>query len=88
MIITNHANQRWGERFPDLNIQNEYAVSKGIGYGKNFKKATRCLAEKHNDKLLRNGGTHYMLLAKKSGAVFIMDKGEIIVTVLKIETPC
>ena len=85
MIITNHANQRWGERFPDMNIENEYALSKGIGEGNNFRKATRCLHSKHSEKLFKNGGTQYMLLSKRSGAVFIMDKGEIVVTVLKIE---
>lgn len=85
MIATNHAKGRWQIRFPDLSIDNEYALSKGIGEGKNFKKATRCLAEKHRKKLFRNGGSQYILLSKHSGAVFIMDKGEIVVTVLKIE---
>lgn len=85
MIVTNHAKGRWEARFPGLEIENEYAVSKGIGQGEMFKRATRCLAAKHAHKLLRNGGTHYMLLAKPSGAVFVMDKGEIIITVLKIE---
>ena len=85
MKTTNHAINRWHERFPDCNINTEYELSKGIGQGKNFRRATRCLAEKHSKKLLRNGGTHYMLLSKRSGAVFIMDKGEVVVTVLKIE---
>lgn len=85
MIATMHAKERWQKRFPDLNIENEYALSKGIGRGKMFRRATRCLSSRHDNKMLRNGGTHYMLLSKSSGAVFIMDKGEIIVTVLKIE---
>ncbi|MEE9580115.1 MAG: hypothetical protein V3V74_02215 [Nitrosomonadaceae bacterium] len=85
MITTNHATNRWRERFPNWDIEAEYAVSKGIGHGKNFKKATRCLHSKHSEKLFKNGGTQYMLLSKNSGAVFIMDKGEVVVTVLKIE---
>lgn len=85
MIATTHAIDRWKERFPDFNINNEYAASKGIGQGKNFRKATRHLLAKHGDKLLRNGGTHYMLLSKRSGAVFVMDKGAVVITVLKIE---
>lgn len=85
MITTNHAANRWKERFPDFNIENEYAASKGIGQGKNFQKATQNLLAKHGDKLYRNGGSHYMLLSKRSGAVFVMDRGEIVITVLKIE---
>ena len=88
MKTTNHAIDRWHERFPDHNINVEYELSKGIGEGKNFRSATRCLAEKHSKKLFRNGGSQYMLLSKRSGAVFIVDKGEVVVTVLKIETPC
>lgn len=85
MKTTNHAIDRWKMRFPDFDIDAEYALSKGIGEGENFRKATRNLASVHSGKLFRNGGSHYMLLSKRSGAVFIMDKGEIVVTVLKIE---
>lgn len=88
MRTTNHAVDRWQQRFPDFDINAEYAVSRCLSKGKNFRKATRNLKAKHSEKLCRNGGTHYMLLSKRSGAVFIMDKGEIVVTVLKIETPC
>ena len=86
MIVTTHAQQRWDVRFPNLSIENEYNLSKGIGQGEMFRRATRCLSSRHDKKMLRNGGTHYMLLSKSSGAVFIMDRGAIIITVMKIDT--
>ena len=85
MRTTNHAADRWQQRFPEFDIQAEYARSSCLSKGRHFRMATRNLKEKHNAKMLRNGGTHYMLLSKRSGAVFIMDKGEIVITVLKIE---
>lgn len=85
MITTNHAMDRWKTRFPDFDINAEYAASRGIGHGENFRNAVRNLASVHSGKLLRNGGSQYMLLSKRSGAVFVMDTGGIVVTVLKIE---
>ncbi len=88
MITTNHATDRWQQRFPEFNIHAEYAASRCLSKGRNYRRAIRNLRAKHSDKLLKNGGTHYMLLSKRSGAVFIMDKGEVVITILKIETPC
>ena len=88
MVATEHAKERWAERFPELNIETEYAASKCIGNGKVFQAATAYISKGNLDKLLKNGtgGTHYMLVTKRSNAVFVMDKGEIIITVMKL--PC
>lgn len=85
MIATDHAKDRWKQRFPELDMNLEYAASKGIGRGKLYRQATAFISSDNIQKNFRNGGTHYMLISKNSGAVFIMDKGEIIITVLKID---
>lgn len=84
MIATNHAKNRWTQRFPELDMATEYAASKGIGRGLLYRQATAFISEGNIKKDFKNGGTHYMLISKRSGAVFIMDKGEIVITVLKI----
>ena len=84
MIATNHAKNRWTQRFPELDMATEYAASKGIGKGPLYQRATSFISESNFKKDFRNGGTHYMLISKRSGAVFVMDSVEIVITILKI----
>ena len=84
VIPTTHALARWEERFPDLNMQSEYDASHFLTRKEPFRKIIGHLHENRVKKLTRYGGSNYLLWTQRSGAVFVMDKGAIVITVLKM----
>lgn len=61
----------------------EYLSSTPIGRGKIFRQIKKGLSRKTLCKYYLYGGDRYMLFAQRSGAIFVMAKGAVVITVLK-----
>lgn len=81
---TIHALTRWAERFPDFNIDEEYAKARTFGSGKLKKRLLKGLAHPKHREELKSFKRCYYLYSKGSGAVFVMVKPEVVITVLKM----
>lgn len=80
ITVTNHASQRWAERFPDLDIQSEYDSAR-YKLGKSFKKKVKATCPQHLEYCGREFNGRYMLRTKE-GIVFVVAVPETIITVL------
>jgi hypothetical protein len=81
---TVHAVSRWMQRFPDYAMRDEFVSSKPLGRGKLRKRILAGLRGKARQEM-KGPFTHcYYLYAKRSGAVFVMTKPSVVITVLKM----
>lgn len=77
--ITQHALDRWQERFPELDIHLEYACTKRCG--PRMRKRVKQSCPEHVKFCDRQFRGRY-LVSTKEGIVFVMAYPEIIITVL------
>lgn len=85
MIITNHAAQRFAERFPELDIKQEFlnAMRSGGRVGRKTKAAIRRQCPDHKHLSGTNFHGYYYRMSRK-GVVFVVTPPQTIVTVFPI----
>lgn len=88
MNPTPHALDRWAERFPGMNIAAEYSRSRRVG--KAARRKLNAALDQAKVKRQRPGGPFegiYYLISP-CRAVFVMAKGEIVITVYPLPESC
>lgn len=80
MTITDHAYKRWLERFPELNLVDEYAKAKRR-VGKKMRIKIRESCPKNTQYCTRKFNGRYMRMTNE-GIVFVVAPPETIITVL------
>jgi hypothetical protein len=81
---TMHAMERWKQRFPEHSIVVEFVNSKPLGHGRMRKRVIAGLRGKARHEMLGPFNRHYYLYSKRSGAVFVMTRPSIVITVLQM----
>lgn len=83
MIATLHAQQRWAERFPDLDISLIFAKAK-CRVGRKTRALIRAACPAHDD-VMRGGfkGIYYNMTPDR--IVFVMTPPETIITAFRLE---
>ena len=79
MIVTHHAHQKWKERFPDLDIEKEWAAARRCP--KKVKKALRVSCPEHLQFMSATFKGRYLLATDR--VVFVVSPPEVVVTVLR-----
>lgn len=82
-IWTHHALRRSAERFPGIDIDEEYRGSRGAGRSKTLKKIReQCKINGRIYATKKFNGVYYLI--SKSDIVFVMTKPEKVITVFKL----
>lgn len=82
MIVTNHARQRWNERFPDMCIENTFAQARNR-VGKKTKKKIKESCPNNLQYCSSVFRGRYMRMTR-GGIVFVIAPPEVIITVFNI----
>ena len=79
MKLTRHAKKRWEERFPDLDVENEFAKVRRVGRA--VKKKIKKSCPKNTEYCGRAFRGRYLMMTREK-IVFVMAPGNIVITVL------
>ena len=79
MILTHHAHLKWRERFPDLDIEREWAAARRCPT--NVKRALRKSCPEHKRFMHATFKGRYLLAT--DSVVFVVSPPEVVITVLR-----
>lgn len=83
LVILDHARQRWAERFPGVDLENEYARARRVG--KKIRKRIAAACPVAYPQWHKGGFKGRYLLITRTRIVFVMAAPEIMVTCFPLE---
>ena len=78
MIVTYHAQQKWAERFPDLDIDREYAAARRCPT--KVKRELKKSCPEHKQFMEATFKGRYLLATER--VIFVVSPPEVVITVL------
>ena len=79
MILTNHANEKWKERFPGIDIEAEWKIAKPCP--RKVKSFLRKTCPEHKQFMQATFKGRYLLATDR--VVFVVTPPEVVITVLR-----